>query len=298
MRPRGKDKGSSLDTSPGTSAPSRKQVVWQFLQRASFIRASSSKHFNLVCTWAALMVLVCLATECNSSTAYGKFGLPAGGFAVSARLGWWLMEFPVSATFVYFFFIKGGPQSHQLVPRICAGIMCFHYTYRGWLYPYLIREHSGSNNGFSVVPAIGGCMVTITHGYLNARWFAEHGTHLKLSWLRDKRFLVGITMYVSGFVSLVYHDHIMRELRASPGPQYRIPRGGLFEYATQAVYFCELWTWLGFFLLSWGPNGAFILLVSLANLVPRSIASHEWYLRQFGDEYAGLGRKYLIPFVW
>ena len=60
--------------------------------------------------------------------------------------------------------------------------------------------------------------------------------------------------------------------------------GGLFEYATQAVYFCELWTWCGFALLSSGPNGLFILLVYLANLVPRSKASHAWYLETFGQE--------------
>ena len=32
----------------------------------------------------------------------------------------------------------------------------------------------------------------------------------------------------------------------------------------------RLWTWLGFFLMSWGPNGLFIFLVSCANLIPRS----------------------------
>jgi len=135
-------------------------------------------------------------------------------------------------------------------------------------------------------------------GYLNAKWFGEHGTHLRRPWLRDPRFIIGAGLYVTGFASLVYHDHLMRELRATPGPRYRIPRGGLFEYATQAVYFCELWTWLGFFLISCGPNGAFILLVSLANLVPRAKATHEWYLLEFGDEYTALGRKCLVPFLW
>merc|ERR1711879_406662 len=150
----------------------------------------------------------------------------------------------------------------------------------------------GASSNFSVLPAFGGWMVTITHGWLNGRWFAEHGKHLNNSWLRDPRFLCGVILYVTGFISLVYHDHLMRELRSTPGPRYRIPRGGLFDYATQAVYFCELWTWFGFFLLSWGPNGAFIFFVSVANLAPRSVVSHEWYIQKFGEEYANLGRKY------
>ncbi|CAK0841859.1 unnamed protein product [Prorocentrum cordatum] len=177
--------------------------------------------------------------------------------------------------------------------------MCAHYCYRGWIYPCLLRPHPGASSNFSLVPALGGSLVTVTHGYLNAAWFAEHGKHLRSrSWLRDPRFVAGALLYLSGFACLVYHDHLMVHLRDGPGPRYRIPRGGLFEYATQAVYFCELWTWLGFFLLSWGPNGAFIFLVSLSNLVPRARATHAWYLERFGDEYAALGRSYLVPMLW
>ncbi|CAJ1458219.1 unnamed protein product [Effrenium voratum] len=165
--------------------------------------------------------------------------------------------------------------------------MCLHYSYRGWVYPYLLRPHPGARSNFSLLPAVGGWMVTVTHGCLNGRWFAEHGDHLTNSWLRSFRFRFGLLVYLTGFASLVYHDHLMRELRSSPGPRYRIPHGGLFEYATQAVYFCELWAWLGFFLISWGPNGLFIFCVSLANLAPRAAASHHWYLDKFGAELPG-----------
>mmetsp|Transcript_12944 Transcript_12944/g.24450 ORF Transcript_12944/g.24450 Transcript_12944/m.24450 type:complete len:282 (+) Transcript_12944:84-929(+) len=260
-------------------------------------RICNATEYNLVCVWAAALVAITGITESLSSTAYGKFGESAT-LSVPPQLGWWLMELPVTISFLYFFFGRPGPQKHLLVPRICAMVMCVHYTYRGWIYPYLLRPHPGARNNFSLAPAVGGWLVTITHGYLNARWFAEHGTHLKTSWLRDPRFIAGSLLYVSGFVALVYHDYLMRELRSTPGPRYRIPKGGLFEFATQAVYFCELWTWLGFFLLSWGPNGLFILSVSLANLVPRAVASHAWYLQKFGSEYSELRRQRLVPFLW
>lgn len=266
--------------------------------KLALLRVSASPHFNLVCTWALVMVLVVGLTECVDPTAYGKFGGEAK-FALPPRFGWWLMELPVTLTFVYFFFMKGGPQSRELVPRICAAIMCMHYSYRGWLYPYLVGAHPGARSNFSILPAVGGSLVTVTHGYLNAKWFAEHGKHLKRSWLRHPCFVLGLLVYLSGFVALVYHDHLMRELRPCPGgARYCIPRGGFFEYATQAVYFCEIWTWFGFFVISCGPNGAFIFLVSCANLIPRAAASHAWYLQKFGDEYAALNRAYLVPFVW
>jgi hypothetical protein len=38
-------------------------------------------------------------------------------------------------------------------------------------------------------------------------------------------------------------------------------------------------------------------LVSLANLVPRAVNTHEWYLSKFGDAYPA-DRAYLVPFVW
>ncbi|CAK9049901.1 unnamed protein product, partial [Durusdinium trenchii] len=202
--------------------------------------------FNLLCTWAALLVLITGLAECSSSTAYGNL----------ARSSWEIHE-----------------------------VMCLHYSYRGWIYPYLLRPHPGARSNFSLMPALGGLQ---SSGFIWAEAFAEE----------DQSFLLGLLLYFSGFIALVYHDYLMRELRSSPGPRYRIPHGGLFDYATQAVYFCELWTWLGFFLMSWGPNGLFIFLVSCANLIPRSVASHQWYVKTFGQEYEQLQRAFLVPFIW
>jgi hypothetical protein len=53
----------------------------------------------------------------------------------------------------------------------------------------------------------------------------------------------------------------------------------------------------GFAVLSWGPNGVFIFMVSLVNLVPRSIATHVWYMEKFGSEYPA-DRAYIVPFVF
>ena len=66
----------------------------------------------------------------------------------------------------------------------------------------------------------------------------------------------------------------------SGAKRYSIPRGGLFDYASSAQYFCELWAWAGFALLSAGPNGAFIFLVSLGNLVPRAMRPCVWDCRR------------------
>jgi len=247
---------------------------------------------------AVLLVFVCLAAETTASTAYGKFG-DSIGVGLDPRIGWWLMELPCSAVFVYQFFFVGGPQSRELVPRILAFVFVCHYAYRGWIFPALINVYKGSKN-FSIVPACFSWMVTVTHAFLNAKWYSMHGKHLRdKAWLKSIWFVSGALIYYSGLGLIIWHDTILRNLRPCPdGQRYCIPRGGLFEHATSAQYFAELWAWGGFCLMSMGPNGLFIFLVSLVNLVPRSVATHNWYVEKFGEEYSSLGRKYLIPGLW
>ena len=129
-------------------------------------------------------------------------------------------------------------------------LFCNHYLYRGWVFPALIRVH-GKSKSFSLVPALGGWVVTILHGFLSARWFGRHGPHLRaagadgsLRALLKPRPLVGLFMYLTGLAGLMWHDHLLRSLRYPGAPRYSVPQGGLFEYATSAQYLCELWAWL------------------------------------------------------
>ena len=244
---------------------------------------------------AALVVFGGIA-ETISPTAYGRFG--GKGFPIDPRLGWWLMEAPCTFVFIYSFWIRGGSQSKSLVPRILAVVFCGHYLYRGWIFPLSIRVYGNTKN-FSLPTAIMAWIVTTVHAELNARWYGSRGKHLNNAWLRSARFWIGLALYYSGLAMLVWHDNIMRNLRPCPnGARYCIPHGGLFDYATAAHYFVELWTWTGFAILSWGPNGLFILCMSLANLVTRAYRTHMWYEDKFGAAYTDLDRKNLIPFVW
>eukprot|EP00966_Prymnesium_polylepis_P315206 7283254-Prymnesium_polylepis.1 len=88
-----------------------------------------------------------------------------------------------------------------------------------------------------------------------------------------------------------------RDGEACEGPRYKIPRGGLFEHVTNAHYLGELTAWLGFACLTCSVPGALVFVISSLNLVPRAFQNHEWYHRKFGDEYAALGRRVLVPFV-
>lgn len=249
--------------------------------------------------WAALLVCVCFVAEMISPTAYGRFGINnSGTIKLDSRLGWWLMELPCSVVFVLNFFYFGGPQSKKNVPRLFAAMFCGHYLYRGWYFPLSMNMYNGSQI-FSIVPALFGWVVTITHAYLNAKWYSTYGKHLTWQWIRSWWFVGSAALYYGSFFMIVWHDHILRSLRPCPGGRrYCLPHEGLFVYATSAQYLVELTAWFGFWMMSYGPNGAFIFFISLVNLIPRAYSTHLWYLDRFGDEYASLGRARLIPGVW
>jgi len=261
----------------------------------------SPDAFAKVKVWALGLSFFCLLAEVISPTAYGRFGNDAS-FAVSPRLGWFLMELPCTVVFGYLFWYRAyllGLRKLSRSSLVLGCIFSLHYAYRGWYYPYNIRVYGNSSN-FSLAPAIGGWLVTITHAMLNAEIISKYGKRLtKDSYLKSAQFILGLVLYYSGLVAIMYQDHLMRELRSTPGPRYRIPRGGLWDYITSAQYFSELWGWFGFMvLMDFEPSGMFVFFVSLFNLAPRAVTNHAWYEEHFGADYVQLNRAKLVPFVW
>lgn len=249
---------------------------------------------------AAIGIALMCFVEIFMPQQYGKLAGDAL-VQVPAKIGWWLMELPVSLTFGYLFWIRGQPNSHLLVPKILGTIFSLHYAYRGWYFPLTLRVHADSKSGFSLFTAVGGWLVTVMHGYLNAKWFGKHGKRFtSTEYLKSARFWIGFVMYYTGFLLIIQQDEIMKALRDKPGAsRYQIPRGGVWEYSNSANYFVELVAWFGFWVLSdFGPNGAFIFFVSLFNLVPRSISNYNWYVEKFGEEFTSLNRSVLVPGVW
>lgn len=262
-----------------------------------WIGLTGDDTYDSFVTAAPVIVLLCTIWENIGSSPYGKFTCQlkaCKNFVVNPRLGWWLLEIPCTVVFLTNF---RGSQANEFVPRLLGGLFCTHYIYRGWIFPYLIRSHKDSA-GFHLITALGGPFATIPHAYMTARWYAEFGKHLSDEWLQNPLFLFGLVLYVSGYGGIIYHDHLLRNLRQpdGSGPKYQIPFGGLFDYATSAQYFCELVAWTGFALMGCGPNGLYILTLSLGNLVPRAIRTHAWYCEKF-DDYPR-SRKYIIPFLF
>lgn len=229
---------------------------------------------------------------------YGKLGQQQAGIKLSPRLGWFLMELPATLSFVWFY--SHGQNAGQLVPMFFLGIWLLHYGNRGFVFPLMMRVAKGSKGSFSLMVVSMGWLVTTLHGYLNAVFIAHLSTHMTPDWFGDPRFIIGMAIYCFGFVMNVHSDAIIRKLRSKEEVEagekiYRIPQGGLFKYVSSPSYFTELLSFTGFAIATWSLGAVFVLIVSIANLVPRAFQVHRWYQEKF-DDYP-TGRKVIIPFI-
>ena len=60
-------------------------------------------------------------------------------------------------------------------------------------------------------------------------------------------------------------------------------------------YLGEIVEWCGWALATWSPAGLAFAVYTAANLAPRAVSNHHWYLSHFPDYPRE--RRALIPFV-
>ncbi|MEP4146475.1 MAG: methyltransferase [Halioglobus sp.] len=229
---------------------------------------------------------------------YGKLGSERSGMNLSPRLGWFLMELPATLSFLWFYL--HGQNAAELVPMIFLGVWLVHYGNRGFVFPLLMRIARGTKGTFSIIVVVSGWLVTTLHGYLNAVFISHLSTHMTDDWLSDPRFIIGMIVYVCGFLLNIQSDSIIRNLRSKAEVEngekvYRIPQGGLFKYVTNPSYFSELLSFTGFAIATWSLGAVFVLVVSAANLIPRAFQVDRWYRDKFPDYPKD--RKVLVPFL-
>ena len=222
---------------------------------------------------------------------YGRHLRKGWGPQVSHRFGWILMEIPSVLVFGYLFII--GDRTTQPVAILFLMMWQFHYIYRTFVFPLLLR---GQEPMALIIP-VAGVLFNAGNAYINGRWLFHFGPERGLEWLHDPRFLIGFAIFVTGFVIHSTSDRILRNLRAKneEGAAYRIPYGGLFRWISAPNYFGEMTQWLGFAIATWSIPGLAFFVWTFANLFPRAVANHRWYGRQFPDYPKE--RRAIVPFV-
>lgn len=221
---------------------------------------------------------------------YGRHARGGWGPTIPARVGWILMELPACVVFAGIFF--AGSRALELVPLVLLAIWQLHYFHRTFVFPFRLRAE-GKTMPLSI--PLMAIFFNSLNAYVNARWISHFGEYAA-SWLSDPRFLVGALVFGCGMAINLHADTVLIRLRAPGESGYKIPQGGLYRYVTCPNYLGEILEWIGWAILTWSLAGLAFAIYTAANVGPRALTNHRWYLEKFGDQYPK-ERRALIPFV-
>ncbi|XP_004625249.1 3-oxo-5-alpha-steroid 4-dehydrogenase 1 isoform X1 [Octodon degus] len=222
---------------------------------------------------------------------YGRYSSQYSGPCVPVRAAWVLQELPSLAWPLLECACASAVRLDRLPNRVLLAMFLVHYIYRTLIFPFVIRGGKPTPL-FTCVTAFLFCLY---NGYLQSRYLSHYAVYAE-DWVTQPCFLAGFALWLTGMLVNIHSDHILRNLRKPGESNYKIPRGGLFEYVTAANYLGESVEWFGFALASWSLQGAAFALFTFCVLLSRAMHHHRWYLEKFEDYPKS--RKILIPFLY
>lgn len=224
---------------------------------------------------------------------YGQYIDRRWGKAVNNKAGWVIMEIPVVILFAVYWWTSD--RTFAATPLAFFLLFNLHYCQRTFVFPMLLRGKD--EMPWSII--LFGMAFNTANAYMQGAWiFVLSPEDLYTpAWLGTPQFIVGLIVFLAGFVINLHSDHIIRNLRRPGDTAFHVPRGGMFEHVTAANYFGELTEWIGWAIMTLSWSGLVFAIWTFANLVPRAHRHHEWYIQKFGDQYPKR-RKRIIPFLY
>jgi protein-S-isoprenylcysteine O-methyltransferase Ste14 len=264
--------------------------------KSVFLQDSTANYIDqiIIATISALAPIVFVSCFKHNAS-YGKHASKEVKLTLPGKLAFSIQESP-SVIMYLLTFIRNSNDHVGMFQYLQMMLYLFHYVHRSFYYPWV---RAVSMNDSSVVevflPALVFCSL---NGYVNAKYTIHsaddpHG-NIVLS-------IIGVVLFAVGFYINYVSDETLFQLRRSRSnsnsEKYQIPRGGMFEYVSSANYFGEIVEWMGWALFTGHAAGVTFAIFTAANLIPRGVANHEWYKKQFGKSYPP-ERKAIIPFLW
>lgn len=221
---------------------------------------------------------------------YGRFARLGWGPSIPARLGWMIMESPAVLLPAYIFFKTSG--LNDLILVLFFLIWQLHYFHRAFIYPF---RKTGGHKPFPLLLVGLAIVFNLMNGYINSYEVFVYNSYEK-DWCYQWPFIIGSTLFFIGFFLNKQSDAILSALRQPGETRYSMPFGGAFKWVSNPHYLGELLEWCGWAVLTWSVAGWAFVAYTFANLAPRALAHHRWYVATF-EKYPA-ERKILIPFIW
>lgn len=220
---------------------------------------------------------------------YGRHYKAGWGPKLPNRAAWMLMELPALLTITLLIFMSPVSNSPQVWVPLMFWII--HYGYRTFIFPALMHPSEKTFPALLVLFAIG---FNILNGYNNATALVQNGRTDDP--LMSLHFVVGVIVFISGFILHFHSDRIIRNLRKPGETGYKIPHGGMFSRVSSPNYLGEIIQWIGWAIMTWSLAGLAFALFTFCNLAPRAISNHRWYRRHFADYPSD--RRILLPGIY
>ena len=248
-----------------------------------------AEHFDLIVwIWMALALGVFILLQFVTAP-FGRHSKTTWGPMIKNKFGWFLMELPSFAIILTSLLI--GSQVNSIT-WIIGGLWLLHYLNRTFIFPFRIKSGNKLMPLSIVVFAV---FFNLINAGLNGYYLAEMSSYPQL-WLASWQFMIGVPLFLLGFGINFWADEKLINLRKPGETGYVIPRGGLFNYVSAPNLSGEILEWTGFAILCWSLPAVSFAMWTVANLVPRAKAHHQFYLDKFPDYPKK--RKRVIPFIY
>jgi protein-S-isoprenylcysteine O-methyltransferase Ste14 len=229
------------------------------------------------------------------SAPYGRHVREGWGPSISSKWGWIIMESP--AIIIFFVLYALSDVKAELLPIIFLVIWMLHYVQRDLIFPFFLR----TNKRMPLLIMTFGLLFQASNTYIQARWifhfaYVADPNAYAVSWLYDPRFIIGVVLFLGGYIINRHADLVLRNLRKPGEKGYKIPFGGMYKFVSSPNYFGEILIWIGWGLAVWNWAGLLFAFWTIANLLPRARSHHNWYKETFSDYPEE--RKAIIPFLF
>ena len=245
---------------------------------------------NLILGWFILAAVVFILLFFFTAP-YGRHSRSRWGSTIENKTGWLVMETPAPLMFAVLFLFSQNAISIAVI--ILLVMWEAHYIHRAFIYPFSLRSQT---RRMPVVVVVLAFVFNIMNGYLNGRYIFTLSEGYTNDWLLDARFIIGLVLFIAGFVINRHADLALRKLREPGESDYKIPYGGMYNLISCPNYFGEILTWTGWAVATWSLPGLAFAVWTAANLVPRARAHHSWYHEHFANYPQE--RKALVPLLW
>lgn len=246
--------------------------------------------FNiLLVAWVVLGLVVFIALFFIAAP-YGRHARKGWGLVIGDKSGWILMEAAAPVVFAVCFSLG---RDINITDIVFLALWEAHYLHRAFIYPF---SRGGASRNMPLSVVMMGLFFNVMNGYLNGRYLFTFSGGYAVGWLGDPRFIIGATLFVTGFVINRQSDQVLRDLRKPGESGYKIPHGRFYRWVSSPNYLGEITIWVGWAIATWSLPGLVFAFWTIANLLPRARANHTWYKEKFPDYPPE--RKALVPGLW